>query len=142
RSDGQPDRLPETGFQSNSLPRRGRTTRARGSGLRLTGGTLGGTAHTNQQARLSRVRFYARPNRSRQARDRVTRASISNRFAAVRSNAYNNNMSTAQEIEDAIRSLSPSEREKLLQHIPHIFPEFAGDADWERIARDDRLRPA
>jgi len=30
-------------------------------------------------------------------------------------------MSTAQEIEDAIRSLSPSEREKLLQHIPQIF---------------------
>ncbi len=51
-------------------------------------------------------------------------------------------MSTAQEIEDAIRSLSPSERKKLLQHIPHIFPEFAGDAEWERIARDDRPRPA
>ena len=65
-----------------------------------------------------------------------------NRFAAVRPNAYNNNMSTAQEIEDAIRSLSASEREKLLQHIPQIFPEFAGDAEWERIARDDRRRPA
>ena len=51
-------------------------------------------------------------------------------------------MSTAQEIEDAIRSLSPSEREKLLQHIPQIFPEFAGDGEWERIARDDRPRPA
>ena len=51
-------------------------------------------------------------------------------------------MSTAQEIEDAIRSLSPSEREKLRQHISQIFPEFAGDPEWERIFRDDRRRPA
>jgi hypothetical protein len=66
----------------------------------------------------------------------------SNRFAAATSNAYNNPMSTAQEIEEVIRSLSPSEREKLRQHIPRIFPEFAGDAEWERILRDDRRRPA
>ena len=51
-------------------------------------------------------------------------------------------MSTAQEIENAIRSLSPSEREKLLRHIPQIFPEFAGDSEWERIASDERPRPA
>ncbi len=51
-------------------------------------------------------------------------------------------VSTAQEIENAIHSLSPSEREKLLQHIPRIFPEFAGDAEWERIAYDERQRPA
>jgi hypothetical protein len=47
-------------------------------------------------------------------------------------------MSTAQEIEDAIRSLSPSERAKLLQHLPDILPEFAGD----RIIVDERARPA
>ena len=51
-------------------------------------------------------------------------------------------MSTAQEIENAIRSLPPAEREKLLQHLPQLFPEFAGDAEWERIARDERPRPA
>jgi hypothetical protein len=50
-------------------------------------------------------------------------------------------VSTAQEIENAIRALSPVEREKLLQHIPQLFPEFAGDAEWQRIARDDRRRP-
>ena len=51
-------------------------------------------------------------------------------------------MSTAQEIEDAIRSLSPSERAKLLQHLPHILPEFAGDQEWDRIIVDERSRPA
>ena len=51
-------------------------------------------------------------------------------------------MSTAQEIENAIRSLSPAERDKLVQHIPQLFPEFGGDAEWERIAHDDRARPA
>lgn len=51
-------------------------------------------------------------------------------------------MSTAQEIENAIRALSPSGRDKLLQHIPQIFPEFADDSEWERILRDERPRPA
>lgn len=37
-------------------------------------------------------------------------------------------MSTAQEIENAIRSLSPAERDKLFQHIPLLFPEFGDDA--------------
>jgi hypothetical protein len=50
-------------------------------------------------------------------------------------------VSTAQEIENAIRALSPVEREKLLHHIPQLFPEFAGDAEWQRIAQDDRRRP-
>ena len=49
-------------------------------------------------------------------------------------------MSTAQEIEKAIRSLSPAERDKLLHQIPQIFPEFAGDSEWDRIARDERAR--
>ena len=56
-------------------------------------------------------------------------------------NSYSSSMSTAQEIENAIRSLSPSEREKLLQHIPTIFPEFAGDSEWARITHDERPRP-
>jgi hypothetical protein len=41
-------------------------------------------------------------------------------------------MSTAQEIEEAIRGLPPAERDKLLQHI-RLFPEFAGDEEWNRI---------
>ena len=51
-------------------------------------------------------------------------------------------MSTAQEIEEAIRALSSAERDKLLQHIPRLFPEFAGDEEWNRLARDERPRPA
>ena len=51
-------------------------------------------------------------------------------------------MSTAQEIEAAIRALSPAERDKLVQHIPQLFPEFGGDAEWERITRDERPRSA
>jgi hypothetical protein len=51
-------------------------------------------------------------------------------------------VSTPQEIEDAILALSAAERDKLIQHIPQLFPEFARDSEWERIARDDRPRPA
>ena len=51
-------------------------------------------------------------------------------------------MSTAQEIEDAIQSLSSSERAKLLQHLPHILPEFSGDQEWDHIIVDERSRPA
>jgi hypothetical protein len=50
-------------------------------------------------------------------------------------------MSTAREIEEAIRTLPSSERDKLLRHIPALFPEFAGDADWDRLIRDERPRP-
>ena len=50
-------------------------------------------------------------------------------------------MSTAREIEEAIRTLPAAERDKLLQHIPALFPEFAGDAEWERIIHDERARP-
>ena len=49
-------------------------------------------------------------------------------------------MSTAREIEEAIRTLPSSERDKLLRHIPALFPELAGDADWERLIRDERPR--
>jgi hypothetical protein len=45
-------------------------------------------------------------------------------------------VSTAQEIEDAIRSLSAAAREKL----PQLFPEFGGDAEWGRIVQDGRPR--
>jgi len=51
-------------------------------------------------------------------------------------------MSTAREIEEAIRSLPPAERDRLLHNIPDLFPELGGDAEWERIIRDERSRPA
>lgn len=51
-------------------------------------------------------------------------------------------MSTAREIEDAIRSLPVSERDKLLRNIPDLFPELSGDAQWERIIHDEHPRPA
>jgi hypothetical protein len=49
-------------------------------------------------------------------------------------------MSTAREIEEAIRTLPLSERDKLLRHIPALFPELAGDAEWERLIQDERPR--
>jgi hypothetical protein len=55
---------------------------------------------------------------------------------------YDFKVSTAREIEEAIRSLPASERAKLLHHIPGLFPELAGDAEWERIINDERPRPA
>ena len=51
-------------------------------------------------------------------------------------------MSTAQQIEEAIRSLEKTERDKLLQHLPQLFPELAGDVEWEYIIRDDQPRPS
>lgn len=51
-------------------------------------------------------------------------------------------MSTAREIEDAIRSLPGPERAKLLHNIPNLFPELGGDAEWERIIGDERPRSA
>ena len=51
-------------------------------------------------------------------------------------------MSTAQQIEEAIRALGKAEREKLLQHLPQLFPELAVDPEWERILRDDHPRPS
>ena len=50
-------------------------------------------------------------------------------------------MSTAREIEEAIRTLPASERNKLLQHIPVLFPELAGDTEWQRIIQEERQRP-
>jgi hypothetical protein len=50
-------------------------------------------------------------------------------------------MSTAHEIEEAIRTLPVAERDKLLRHLPALFPELAGDAEWDRIVQDERPRP-
>ena len=49
-------------------------------------------------------------------------------------------MSTAQEIEQAIRSLPTEERIKLLRDLPSIFPELGGDAEWDRILQDETPR--
>ncbi len=51
-------------------------------------------------------------------------------------------MNTIQEIEAAIRSLSPEERQKLAEDLPRLVPELDGDVAWERIIRDSRPRPA
>lgn len=51
-------------------------------------------------------------------------------------------MSTAQEIEAAIRSLTPAERARLVEGLPRLLPELDGDAAWEHIVRDPRPRRA
>jgi hypothetical protein len=51
-------------------------------------------------------------------------------------------MSTVAEIENAIRALSPVEREHLAEDLPSILPELNGDLKWQRIANDSRPRPA
>jgi len=50
-------------------------------------------------------------------------------------------MITAQEIEAAIRSLSPVEREKLIKDLPVLLPELDGDMAWNQIIGDTRTRP-
>ena len=51
-------------------------------------------------------------------------------------------MSTVAEIEAAIKALAPAERERLADDLPSILPELNGDAQWQRIIRDERPRPA
>jgi hypothetical protein len=51
-------------------------------------------------------------------------------------------MSTAQEIEQAIRSLSSSERDKLLRDLPRILPELSEHSEWDRIIQDETPRGA
>lgn len=51
-------------------------------------------------------------------------------------------MSTVQEIENAIRALTPTEREKLVRDLPSILPELDGDAEWKNIMEDTRPRNA
>jgi hypothetical protein len=49
-------------------------------------------------------------------------------------------MSTAQEIEAAIRRLPAAERAKLVSALPSLLPELDGDAAWTRIAEDPNPR--
>jgi hypothetical protein len=51
-------------------------------------------------------------------------------------------MSTTQEIEQAIRSLSSSERNKLLRDLPKILPELSEHAVWDLIIQDETPRGA
>ena len=51
-------------------------------------------------------------------------------------------MSTVEQIEAAIRSLPIGERERLARDLPKLFPEFDGDAAWDRLIHDPRSRPA
>jgi hypothetical protein len=39
-------------------------------------------------------------------------------------------MSKVEQIEEAIRSLPPEEREQLVRDLPSILPELDGDAEW------------
>ena len=50
-------------------------------------------------------------------------------------------MSTVDEIENAIRQLSPDERARLVESIPSLLPELDGDAEWSRIINDPTPRP-
>jgi hypothetical protein len=49
-------------------------------------------------------------------------------------------MSTAREIEAAIRTFSPVEREKLIKNLPGLLPELDGDLAWNQIVGDTRAR--
>lgn len=51
-------------------------------------------------------------------------------------------MSTAVEIEAAIRTLSPTERKKLVRDLPALLPELDGDEAWKRIMDDPTPSPA
>jgi len=45
-------------------------------------------------------------------------------------------VSTVDEIENAIRSLSADERAQLAESLPKLVPELDGDAEWSRIIND------
>jgi hypothetical protein len=49
-------------------------------------------------------------------------------------------MSTVEEIETAIRSLRPEERERLVYRLPEVLPESDEEGPWKRIIRDARPR--
>ena len=51
-------------------------------------------------------------------------------------------MTTVADIEAAIKALPPIERERLAEDLPSILPELRGDLVWQRIADDERPRPA
>ena len=50
-------------------------------------------------------------------------------------------MSTAVEIETAIRELSPDERKKLVRALPALLPELDGDEAWKQIIEDAKPSP-
>lgn len=50
-------------------------------------------------------------------------------------------MTTVEEIEHAIRALSPGERNRLANSLPALIPELDGDVLWEGIARASAKRP-
>ena len=50
-------------------------------------------------------------------------------------------MSTVEEIQNAIRTLSKDERAQLAESLPALVPELDGDAEWERIIRDPTPSP-
>jgi hypothetical protein len=45
-------------------------------------------------------------------------------------------MSSLQEIESAITGLSAEDRERLVQHLPALLPEWEGEVAWQRIIHD------
>ncbi len=45
-------------------------------------------------------------------------------------------MASLQEIELAIRSLSPEDRAKLVRDMPTLLPEWEGDLAWQKILHD------
>lgn len=45
-------------------------------------------------------------------------------------------MSTAAEIEAAIRELPPDERKKLARILPTLLPELDGDIAWQHIIQN------
>ena len=51
-------------------------------------------------------------------------------------------MTTVEEIEHAIRALSPGERTRLANSLPALIPELDGDVLWERIGRESAKRAA
>lgn len=51
-------------------------------------------------------------------------------------------MNTAVEIEAAIRTLSASERKKLVHDLPALLPELDGDEAWKRIIDDPTPSPS
>ena len=50
-------------------------------------------------------------------------------------------MSTVEEIEAAIRSLTPDKRAQLADSLPTLVPKLDGDAEWDRIVNDSTPRP-
>ena len=51
-------------------------------------------------------------------------------------------MSSLEEIELAITSLSPDDRARLVKDLPALLPEWEGDLAWARILHDPTPSPA